>query len=39
MDGTVIAVWLGNDDNTPMRGVTGGGLPARLFREIALAVR
>ena len=35
----VIAVWLGNDDNRPMRGVTGGGLPARLFHEIAVAVR
>ncbi len=35
----VIAVWLGNDDNRPMRGVTGGSLPARLFREIAREVR
>ena len=32
--GTVIGVWLGNDDDRPMRGVTGGSLPARLFREI-----
>ncbi len=30
----VTAVWLGNDDGTPMKGVTGGGLPARLFHEI-----
>ena len=37
--GTIIGVWLGNDDNRPMRGVMGGGLPARLFREIATAVR
>jgi len=36
---TVIGVWLGNDDNKPMRGVTGSSLPARLFREIALAVK
>jgi penicillin-binding protein 1A len=36
---TLIGVWLGNDDNTPMRGVTGSGLPARLFREIASALR
>ncbi|MFQ3623431.1 MAG: penicillin-binding transpeptidase domain-containing protein, partial [Acetobacteraceae bacterium] len=35
VDGLVIGVWLGNDDAAPMRGVTGGGLPARLFREIA----
>ena len=35
----VIAVWLGNDDATSMAGVTGSTLPARLFREIAQAVR
>ncbi len=28
----VTGVWLGNDDGTPMRRVTGGGLPARLWR-------
>lgn len=32
---TLIGVWLGNDDERPMHGVTGGSLPARLFREIA----
>ncbi len=26
-------VWLGNDDNTPMRKVTGGGLPAQLWHD------
>jgi penicillin-binding protein 1A len=36
---TVIAVWLGNDDDKPMRGVTGGSLPARLFHDIAVEVR
>ena len=36
---TVVAVWLGNDDNQPMRGVTGSGLPARLFHDIATEVR
>ncbi|GAC1348670.1 MAG: hypothetical protein NVSMB18_37500 [Acetobacteraceae bacterium] len=36
---TVIGVWLGNDDNKPMRGVTGSSLPARLFREVAVSVR
>jgi penicillin-binding protein 1A len=36
--GTIIAVWLGNDDNRPMGHVTGGGLPARLFHDIATAV-
>jgi len=33
-DGYVIGVWMGNDDNTPMKGVTGGGPPARLWRAI-----
>ncbi len=28
----VAGVWFGNDDNAPMRRVTGGGLPARLWR-------
>jgi penicillin-binding protein 1A len=36
--GLLIGVWLGNDDNTPMKGVMGGGLPARLFHDIAIAV-
>ena len=36
---TVIGVWLGNDDGTPMRGVTGGGLPAKLFHDIATEIR
>jgi penicillin-binding protein 1A len=36
--GTIIGVWLGNDDDHPMAGVTGGSLPARLFREIATEV-
>lgn len=37
--GTVIGVWLGNDDGQPMKGVSGSGLPARLFRTIALELR
>jgi penicillin-binding protein 1A len=28
----VTGVWVGNDDNTPMRGVTGGSLPAQIWR-------
>ncbi len=27
-------VWTGNDDDTPMKDVTGGGLPARLWSDI-----
>ncbi|HUB11262.1 MAG TPA: PBP1A family penicillin-binding protein [Acetobacteraceae bacterium] len=38
-DGTITGVWLGNDDGRPMRGVMGGGLPARLFHEIAISLR
>ena len=29
----VAGVWMGYDDNTPLEGVTGGGLPAEIFRE------
>jgi penicillin-binding protein 1A len=29
----VVGVWLGNDDNTPLTGVAGGGLPAEIWRE------
>jgi penicillin-binding protein 1A len=30
----VAGVWLGNDDETPMKKVTGGGLPAKLWRAV-----
>ena len=30
--GFVTAIWTGRDDNTPMRRVTGGGVPAQLWR-------
>ncbi len=30
----VAGVWLGNDDGTPTKGVTGGSLPARLWRRV-----
>jgi penicillin-binding protein 1A len=29
----VTAVWVGNDDNSPLKGVTGGGMPARIWRD------
>ena len=29
----VVGVWVGNDDNSPMNGVTGAGLPARIWRS------
>ena len=30
----VAGVWMGYDDNNPLRGVTGGGLPAEIWREV-----
>ncbi len=32
-DDLVVGVWVGNDDNSPLRGVTGGGVPARIWRD------
>ncbi|EJL58550.1 penicillin-binding protein, 1A family [Rhizobium sp. CF122] len=29
----VAGVWVGNDDDTPMNGVTGGALPAHIWRD------
>ncbi|MBD2842318.1 transglycosylase domain-containing protein [Erythrobacter rubeus] len=29
----VVGVWVGNDDNSPLDGVTGGGLPARIWKD------
>jgi membrane peptidoglycan carboxypeptidase len=34
----VAGVWMGYDDNTPLSGVTGGGLPAEIFRETMIRV-
>ncbi|WP_223421027.1 transglycosylase domain-containing protein [Tateyamaria pelophila] len=34
----VAGVWMGYDDNTPLSGVTGGGLPAEIFRETMVRV-
>lgn len=34
-DKYVIAVWVGNDDASPMKKITGGGLPAEIWRKIA----
>ncbi|MGR3379183.1 transglycosylase domain-containing protein [Salipiger abyssi] len=35
----VTGVWMGNDDNSPLRGVTGGGLPADIWRETMIRVQ
>ncbi len=34
----VAGVWMGYDDNTPLTGVTGGGLPAEIWRETMLRI-
>jgi penicillin-binding protein 1A len=34
----VAGVWMGYDDNSPLAGVTGGGLPAEIWREVMLRV-
>jgi penicillin-binding protein 1A len=34
----VVGVWMGNDDNTPLTGVTGGGLPAEIWREAMVRI-
>lgn len=33
VDDLVVGVWVGNDDNSPMRGVVGGGMPAQIWKE------
>jgi len=37
--GLVTGVWVGNDDDTPMRGVTGGSLPAAIWHNFMGAAR
>ncbi|MCH8110396.1 MAG: PBP1A family penicillin-binding protein [Proteobacteria bacterium] len=32
----VVGVWVGNDDNSPMKGVSGGGLPAKMWRDFMI---
>ncbi len=32
----VTIIWLGNDDNSPMKGITGGNIPAIIWRNIML---
>jgi len=34
----VVGVWMGYDDNTPLTGVTGGGLPADIWRETMVRI-
>ena len=32
-DDLVVGVWLGNDDRSPMKGMTGGSLPAQIWKS------
>ncbi len=34
----VVGVWMGYDNNTPLTGVTGGGLPAEIWKAVMLKV-
>lgn len=34
----VAGVWIGYDDNTPLKGVTGAGLPAEIWHEVMIRV-
>lgn len=34
----VVGVWMGYDDNTPLKGVTGGGLPAEIWHQTMMRV-
>lgn len=36
-NGLVVGVWIGNDDNSPLRGIAGGGLPARIWRDFMMS--
>ncbi|QNA86108.1 PBP1A family penicillin-binding protein [Sphingomonas sp. So64.6b] len=33
----VVGVWVGNDDNTPNAGLSGGGIPARIWRAFMIS--
>jgi len=34
----VVGVWMGYDDNRKLTGVTGGGMPAEIWREVMLRI-
>ena len=36
-DNMITGVWVGNDDNSPMDGITGGALPAQIWQQFMLA--
>lgn len=38
-DDYICAVWVGNDDNSPMKGITGGNIPAEIWRKIMNGIK
>ena len=34
VDNLTIGIWVGNDDNTKVKGLSGGNQPAKIYREI-----
>jgi penicillin-binding protein 1A len=38
-DSLIVGVWIGNDDGTPMNEVTGGSLPARIWKTFMTEVK
>lgn len=38
-DRLVVGVWIGNDDNSPLGRVTGGGLPAQMWRDFMVGAK
>ena len=35
----VASVWVGNDDNSPMKNVTGGSIPAQIWRDVMVSAQ
>ena len=35
----IVGVWMGKDDNSPLEGVTGGSLPAEIWKDIMIKLR
>ena len=37
-EGLTVGVWVGRDDNRPMRKITGGSIPAKIWAEFMVSV-
>ena len=37
-DQITIGIWIGNDDNSPTKNISGGSLPAQLFADLTNAI-